>query len=238
MRKIVHGITIFFFSFIIISILSNYIYAEATKPICIIDIPTADVTDYSSYDLNFRLYGTGGILSKMVFGVFKPINIGVSWDTDKVIGSQSVDVRPPAIHFKARIYAGGLYIPQMAIGYDGQGYGSYDKNTDKYFYREKGIYLAMTREIFVPGLELTFGANIYDFDKQGIFEFIGFTYNLEDKIMLLSEYDNIHKTPENRANVGLRLNISESIAIDLAGRNIFKKDLAERVLVIKYKGNF
>ncbi|PKM92630.1 MAG: hypothetical protein CVU80_02355, partial [Elusimicrobia bacterium HGW-Elusimicrobia-4] len=117
--------------------LSNCLYSETPNSSSIIDIPTAEVVEYSNYDLSFRLHGAGGVLSKMTFGVFKPINIGISWDVDKLIGTgnQKIDTRPPAILFKARVFGGGLKLPAISFGYDGQGYGTYDSDTDKYQYR-------------------------------------------------------------------------------------------------------
>ncbi|HAM39322.1 MAG TPA: hypothetical protein DCP53_08035 [Elusimicrobia bacterium] len=227
---------IFNFVFIIL----NRLYCETPKPAEIIDIPTADVVEYSSYDLSFRLQNTGGILSKMVFGVFAPINIGMSFDIDRLIGSSAnkIDTRPPAIFFKARVFSGGLIIPAVAIGYDGQGYGTYNTSTDKYQFREKGIYVTFTREYFVPGMEATFGGNIYDFEKEGVYGFVGFKYGIENKILFLSEYDNIKTTPENRANMGIKLFVTDNVDVTIAGKNLFRGPESERIAIINYKGKF
>ncbi|MDD5687160.1 MAG: hypothetical protein PHE88_04925 [Elusimicrobia bacterium] len=219
---------------------SDCLFSETPKPSEIIDIQTAEVVEYSNYELSFRMYGSGGVLSRMVFGVFKPINIGMSWDINHLIGAGStkVDTMPPAIFFKARVYSGGLMIPAIAIGYDGQGYGNFNKDIDKYQYREKGVYLALTREFLVPGFETTFGCNIYDFDKEGVFGFVGVNYGVENKLLLLGEYDNIRSTPGNRANLGIKLLITNNVDVELAGRNLFKGPGSERLVIIRYKGNF
>jgi len=215
--------------------------ASSSEPAEVIDIPTADVVEYSHYNLSFRLYG-GGVLTKMVFGVFKPINIGMSWDIDQMIGpgSAKVDTRPPAIFFKARVFAGGMMLPAIAVGYDGQGYGTFDlpSEKDKYHFREKGIFVTLTREYFVPGLTISCGGNIYDFNGESLFGFAGATYSLEDKIVLMGEYDNIHSKPLNRANIGAALLIAENIDIEIAGRNLFRGPASERIAIIKYKGKF
>ncbi|MEW6557455.1 MAG: hypothetical protein AB1349_08890 [Elusimicrobiota bacterium] len=237
-------------SIIFLSIsICNCLYPEPVKPTTIVDVPTAEVTEYSSYDLKFRLYGEGGVLSEMVFGVFKPINIGISWDVDKLIGSgTTIDTRPPAILFKAKVFQGGMTIPAIAIGYSGQGYGSYnntdetdsipDTEPDKYQNREKGVYLALTQEYFVPGLEITFGCNIYDFDKEGVYSFAGITYGIENKLVFLSEYDNIRMAPENRANLGLKLFVTDNVDVTITGRNLFRGPESERIAIINYRGKF
>ncbi|MFH0947751.1 MAG: hypothetical protein V1833_01960 [Elusimicrobiota bacterium] len=221
--------------------LFNCLYSEMPNPSSIIDTPTAEVVEYSNYDLSFRLYGAGGVLSKMTFGVFKPINIGISWDIDKLIGAgnQKIDTRPPAILFKARIFAGGLVLPAIALGYDGQGYGEYNSSgTDKYQYREKGVYLVLTREYLVPGLEMSFGGNIFDFDEDGVYGFAGFTFGIESRVLLLAEYDNIKKAAQNRANLGMKLFIADNLDVEIAGRNLFRGTQSERIAVVNYKGKF
>jgi len=216
------------------------LYSETPKPSSIIDIPTAEVVEYSNYDLNFRMYGAGGVLSKMTFGVFKPINVGISWDVDKLIGlgSTIIDTRPPAILFKARVFEGGLKLPAVSVGYDGQGYGNYNGDTDKYQYREKGVYLSLTREYLVPGLEMSFGGNIFDFDSDGVYGFLGATYGIENKVLILSEYDNIKKMPENRANLGMKLFVTSNVDVAIAGRNLFKGTQSERIAIVNYRGKF
>ncbi|MBN1384661.1 MAG: hypothetical protein JW983_07275 [Elusimicrobia bacterium] len=216
------------------------VFSKTPKPVEIIDIPTAEVVEYTSFKLSFRMHGSGGIIPKMVFGVFKPINIGMSWDINNLIGTghNEIDTQPPAIFFKARIFSGGMIIPAIAIGYDGQGYGTYNDDTDKYQYREKGIYLTLTREFFIPGLETSFGCNIYDFDDDGLFGFIGFCYGIENKILFLGEYDNISSAPENRANLGAKIFITDKVDVGVAGRNLFRGPESERIAIIKYNGKF
>jgi len=218
----------------------NCLYSETPKPSSIIDIPTAEVVEYSNYDLSFRLHGAGGVLSKMTFGVFKPINIGISWDVNKLIGAgnEKIDTRPPAILFKARVFAGGFKLPAIALGYDGQGYGNYDSDIDKYQYREKGIYLVLTREYLVPGLEISGGGNIFDFDSDGVYGFLGATFGIENRVLLIGEYDNIKKMPQNRANLGMKLFVTDNVDVSVAGRDLFKGSQSERIAVVNYRGKF
>ncbi len=218
--------------------------AADNEPTEVIDVPTADVVEYSHYNLSFRLYGGGGVLTRMDFGVFKPINIGMSWDINQLIGpgSAKVDTRPPAIFFKARVFAGGMMLPAIALGYDGQGYGAFDlpgvTEKDKYQFREKGIFVTCTREFLIPGLVASFGGNIYDFNGESVYGFVGATYSLEDRLVLLGEYDNLHTSALNRANLGAGLNITDTITLNVAGRNLFRGPSSERIASIKYKGKF
>ena len=115
------------------------------------------------------------MLSKTAFGVFPRLSIGFGLDTEKLIGSQNVDVSRPTLSVKLRIYDSERQLPALAIGFDGQGY-FYDDQTDEYRQRERGLFLVSSSEIFVPDLSLHGGLNIYDFSEDDIYLFSGISY--------------------------------------------------------------
>jgi hypothetical protein len=90
----------------------------------------------------------------------------------------------------------------------------------------------------VPGLSVSFGGNISDFNGESVQGFVGAIYGIEDKLTVKGEYDNIHSGPQNRANLGAGLRLTDNIGIDIAGRNLFKGPESERIAMIKYKGKF
>ncbi|MCX5781676.1 MAG: hypothetical protein NT145_03085, partial [Elusimicrobia bacterium] len=105
--------------------------------------------------------------------------------------------------------------------------------------KEKGVFIVFGRELFVPGLNINLGANMNDFKENRIYCFTNFEYEIEEKFMILAEYDNVNYFPEARLNAGLRLNVSENIGIDVAGRDIASSDRkAERIVKISYTGKF
>jgi len=204
----------------------------------LVDTPTADALDNYGYNLSFRFYTGGGVLTKAAFGVLQRINIGFSWDLDNVVGSEKIDVQQPALNAKLRIFDGDMFVPAFALGYDGQGYG-YDKQEKEYTQREKGVYLVATNEIFVPGLQYNIGGYIYDFDDDVIFGFCGLSMSLGNSIALIAEYDNIRKRKENRFNGGLRLYVTPTILVDLVGRDMGSSGRdAERIIRVSYIGIF
>jgi hypothetical protein len=203
-----------------------------------IDTPTTEVLDYGSYHLGFRLFSNGGILTRMNFGVFKIVNLGVGWETDNVIGTQNIVVASPALYLKVKPFNGGMILPALAFGYDGQGY-FWNKDARQFAQKEKGVFLVFGREYFIPGLELSFGANMNDFTTNKVYGFTSASLNIEDDFYFLTEYDNINNFPDARLNVGVRFFITPGVGIDLAARDIIGKDrTVERIIAINYIGKF
>jgi len=204
----------------------------------LIDEPTAEILDYGSYNVNFRLFSEGGVLSRLNFGVFKVVNLGFSWEIQKLIGAQNPSVAPPSLYLKIRPFSGTMEMPSFAFGYDGQGY-FYNSSLDEFAQKGKGVFVVFSKEMFFSNFEMNFGANINDFKKSEVYAFSAASFSIEEKIMLIAEYDNIHYSPENRLNAGLRFVVTDDLSIDLAGRDLISKDRnSERILKINYVGRF
>jgi hypothetical protein len=245
MRSIISKI--FLFSLLVAGV---NVYAEPTY---VIDTPTTGMLDYGSYDLNFRLFSGGGILTRMDFGVFRMVNLGLGWEVQKAIGSDNVSssdkisASPPALYVKVRPFEGGIVLPALVIGYDGQGY-FYDKDKAEFSQKEKGIFVAIGRELLFPGFNLTIGGNIADFKNNSVTGFANLLINLEDKFNFLAEYDNIQNDiSQNRLNIGFRFFVNKDLSIDLAGRYIGNNTdinnagsliANERIIRINYVGKF
>ncbi len=204
----------------------------------LIDIPTADTVDHYGYDLSFRLYSGGGVLTKAAFGVFPRLNVGFGLDAERFIGADTVDLNRPTLNVKFRLFDGKRHLPALALGYDGQGY-FFDEKTDKYSQREKGLYLAGSGEILVPHLTLHGGGNIYDFSDDKVFAFAGVNYLYEDALGLTFEVDNVRVARRNRMNLGGRYFITPSVSVDVAGRDLWAAGRkAERIVRVNYFGSF
>ena len=237
--------------FLFLFCLCTPLFAEAAEgdPISvetnILDIPTADTLDRYQTSFLARAYDHGTLMESIDFGVYPRINLGVSVAVHELIGSSSsVRVLNPDFQAKWKLYDGNLYLPAIAIGYDGRRYGyGYDKDrhytrTKKYLDDRKGGYLTFSREIIVPGLNASAGVNLSDFDFDDVYGFVGLFYRLTDHINLLAEWDNIHNWRDSRANAGMRFYLHPSLALDGAVRRIGRGDESERVLQIRYVTNF
>jgi hypothetical protein len=206
----------------------------------LVDIPTADVLDPMTYATTFRFYNNGGLTSRFILGPLKRVNLGVSFDAQRVIGSGDPHLVTPAVFFKVRPFDGNDFLPALALGYDNQGM-LWQESTDEYMHREKGLYLVGSHEIFLPNLELHAGINVNKFDSDSaVYGFFGSSFKFTPNFALLMEYDNIRNGRDNRFNVGGRFWVAPYFNIDFAARNIPHGESrgGERILRLNYVGHF
>jgi len=212
---------------------------EASTMIESVDIPTADILDAGTYSTSFRFYSEGGLMSRLLIAPFRRINLGLSFDVQRLIGSGDPHMINPAIHLKIRAFDGTDVLPALALGYDGQGY-LYQESTKHFLHDRRGLYFVGSHEILLPDLEIHAGVDVPDVEDAKVFGFVGSTYRITSAFAFLLEYDNIRKAPENRVNIGGRFWIMPSFNVDVAARNVGRKgiDGAERIVRLNYVGNF
>ncbi|MFC1521390.1 hypothetical protein ACFL6Y_03175 [Elusimicrobiota bacterium] len=212
----------------------------------LIDSPTAEVLDYGSFAFTTRFFSNGGLLSSMNFGVFQRLMLGISMELDSYLGSGTVDLQRPEVNFKFRFYDGRGKFPASAIGFNSQGY-RYNKATKRYLEKEKGLYLAFTRELFARGLEMTSGANIHDFESDALSAFVSASYSITRAFGVFAEYDNIRSKRFNRLNAGGSVYLSPFVQMGFHARDILAtkthkgtsmKRKPERIIDIRYISSF
>jgi len=211
---------------------------DLRRDIMLMDVPTAETLDHYSADFNARFYSDNSIMASMDFGVFPRLDLGFSIAAQQLLGDATpIRVLTPAMQVKYKIYDGSLYLPAIAVGYDGRAY-MYDRAQDKYLQRQKGAYAVFTREVFIPNLEIHPGVNVSDFDASKVFFFAGASFNIEDKAKLMFEWDNVHNINRSRINAGVRAYVSPAVEVDFMLRDVTEKNMFERALQIRYKANF
>lgn len=204
----------------------------------LIDVPTATVLDKYQASLMTRAYANGSVMESIDFGVLPQVNIGLSLAVYELIGnSDDIKVLAPDFQAKWKLFDGNLYFPAIAIGYDGRRYG-YIHSTKKYLDDRKGGYVAMSREIFFPGLETTAGVNLSDFDRHDVYFFLGASVRVKEWASLLAEWDNINSMRGSRFNIGARIYVTPALALSGAVRRIGRGDDNERILQLRYVTNF
>ncbi len=204
----------------------------------LIDVPTAEVLDRYGFDSSFRFYSDGGMLAKTHFGVFPRLNVGFGLDVDGFVGNDAIDLHKPTLNVRYRFFDGQRNLPALALGYDGQGF-FYNKETDKYDQREKGLYLAGSGEIIVPDLSLHAGINVYDFSNDHVYGFMGLRYLYRDMVSFNAEWDNIRVGRDSRLNAGFGWWITPSFSVEFAARDLgaASRD-PERIVRLVYTGGF
>ncbi|MDR2395981.1 MAG: hypothetical protein LBD57_05220 [Endomicrobium sp.] len=222
----------------------NFNIASFAVKTYVVDTPTYGSLSYGSYDFGFRCFSSGNVLSNIDFGVFKFLNIGMSWEIDKLIGYDNIKVAIPTLNVKLKIYEGSMVLPGIAIGYDGQGYFIDTSLKSGYVQKARGLYFVLGREIFFDGFILNIGANVNDFSVVKVYGFINSMIPIFKEIMyFMTEYDNINYFPDARLNWGLKLSLSEYLDVDCIIRDCFGKDDItrvpnERILKLSYSGKF
>lgn len=239
MKKLAVLLSCLFFPFALQAAQGDPISLETA----IIDVPTAETFDRYQASFLTRAYDHGTLMETIEFGVFPRINIGVSVAVHQLVGS-SDDVRAldPSFQVKWKVFDGNLYLPAIAIGYDGRryGYGYNDQHvyadSDEYLEDEKGGYITFSREIIFPGLNASAGLSFADW--KDMYWFTGMYYTLADKISFLAEWDGIRNVRDSRLNIGARFYLHPSLALDGIVRRIGRGDESERVLQIRYVTSF
>ncbi|MFH0807880.1 MAG: hypothetical protein V2A57_05650 [Elusimicrobiota bacterium] len=248
-NKKVNNKPVFFLGFFLACLITLQTGSLFASTIKLVDTPTAGIIDYYSMNLNFRLYRGGGVIPRIDFGVFRKLNIGFSWDIDKLIGNENPQPRKPTLNLKFRIFDGSKSFPAIALGYDGQGY-VYNDGNGLYSYREKGVFLVTDTEIFTDNLMFHLGTNVNfstenNRDVANVYGFTGFDYSLidnEQKIMaFIVEFDNLLKYyDDTRLNAAIRLYPTEDIYIDFSFRDLAspRKIDIDRFVEINYQTKF
>lgn len=204
----------------------------------IIDVPTASVLDKYQAAFLTRAYANGTIMQSLDFGVIPQVNIGFSLAVYELVGSsENIKVLDPDFQVKWKLFDGNLYFPAIAIGYDGRRYG-YNRQTKKYLDDRKGGYITLTRELFTPGLNMSLGANLSDFDEHDIFAFTGLSWKWAEWFSFLAEWDNINNIRDSRLNIGAAVQVAPALTLSGAVRRIGRGSENERVFQLRYVTNF
>ncbi|MDR0820454.1 MAG: hypothetical protein LBN19_02890 [Endomicrobium sp.] len=213
------------------SLLSVFIFISLSfaSKTYLIDTPTLDILSCDSYDMGFRFFSNGNVLSKIDFGVFKFLNVGLSLESGRIIGYDHAKIAIPALQVKFRIYDGNMTLPGIVVGYDGQGYFFNSGSDDKYLQRGKGVYIVAGREFLIEGLMLNIGININGFSKPETHGFVNLLCPIYNEMTyFMMEYDNISYFPKlsleaARFNFGLKFSLTEYIDVDFIVRDCFAK---------------
>lgn len=213
---------------------------EEPSQIEAVDIPTAEVLEPMTYSTNFRFYNDGGLASRLIIGPLKRVNLGISFDAQRMVGSGDPHMIRPSLYFKLKALDATDFFPALAVGYDNQGM-LWQESTKQFLHREKGLYFVGSHEMFVPNFELHAGINLFEFDNDAkVFGFFGATFKITPMFALLMEYDNIRNGRDNRFNVGGRFWIAPYFNVDFAARTIphGSERGGERILRLNYVGYF
>lgn len=210
----------------------------------LIFVPKAGGLNYGEYNVNFRIYTGGGIVSRCVFGVIQGLDVGFSWDIQDLIGMEAIHGRNPDLYLKFDLFRGNFLLPQISIGYDKQGYGVWSKVTEKYAIHPLGFFMVLSKEMILPDLYLTAGGNINnDATSSNKLEAFGGLNFKPSKFGIIADAIDIGRGKNFcRINAAATLEFTEGLQFMLGFENLTKAEKTsssiERTFSIVYHGAF
>lgn len=177
------------FTFLIIS---TSIFAFELNTL--IDTPTAGILQQGEAEITAKIYKENGLLIGTRVGLFPRFMFGVNYGAEQIVGNKDPRWHDRVeFNAKIRLMDENNQLPAIAIGYDSQGHGEYNKTKKRYDIKSKGVYLTASKNFFLFGNLGVHGGINYsleteDKDKEPNL-FIGFDKTIGDMVVLLAEYD-------------------------------------------------
>lgn len=163
-----------------------------------VDQPVPVSLAHGEYYVGIRLWGQGGAVARVAVGLFDRITVGAAYGGDKFLGAQTPELNPrPTFQARAAVLMEQGYIPDLAVGYDGQGGNGFDENRDRYDVLPTGGYLGFGKTVEVSRTYLQLGVNYWD----GVSGFAVINQLLPGGFEAILEYD-AALNDEERENLG------------------------------------
>lgn len=221
------------------------------KPVYLVDMPTANILTDESTDsqnpakyflLTLRVYKLGGMNGGLMVGLTRHLMFGVSYGGQNLIGEGKINWNPsPGISIRYKLFSEKyVFPPEIAIGYDSQGWGSYDKDLKRYEIKSPGLYLVASKNYSNTLANLGFhGGFNYSQENQGgdkdLNLFLGAHLILEEELSLVWEYDFGTNDNDEQAygagkgymNVGIRWLFANQLILEFSAKNLLNNKKGE-----------
>jgi len=184
--------------------------ADLLQPYKLVDGHTAGVLEKGHYDLDFRVYASGGeygtiygtgLISGFRVGVTPRLTLGLSYGGEGLIG-YSNHVRwysYPGVMVKYRLFEEKLFIPAITFGFDNQGYGGPADESrfgyNGFVFKSQGFFVAMSKNFLMLNVvQIGFhGAVNYSLEERKEVTWpnglIGMDIGINDELAIFAEYD-------------------------------------------------
>lgn len=238
-----------------------------TKPLHVIDAPTASMLRGGDFCAGVRISQEGGMVATLSAGISNRVMFGTSFGGTHIIGNEQQIIwnNMPGVHVIYRIFDESMRLPAFVIGFDSQGAGPYhsDKNVkqplvneakndslDRYDFKSRGFYCVVSKgysSLINAGLHA--GVS-YSLEKGGETKrsptiFMATNAHVSRDLAVLVEYDfAIHDSKwysKGILNMGLRWAFGSNIFFDFDLQNLLgsKNDGPDvrRVVTLSYYGS-
>jgi len=200
----------------------------------LIDNPTAKILESGQIQTQLRMYADGGLLSTLSVGITNRFFIGISYGGENIIGSGDVNMNPlPCVRTGYLLFREQYLTPAILLGFNSQGYGSYNKDKERYLIKSKGLYAVASKNTsFLGGLGIHCGVNwsLENNDDSSPNLFAGCHKWINPEFLILAEYDlgldddtgEALGSGKGYLNCGIRWNFSQHIFFEFDWRNILE----------------
>lgn len=244
--------------FLLFLILSIPIYSQGTagdkakyEYRYLIDMPTAGILEKGVVCVTNEILPEGVLIAIIEAGVFENISIGISYGGANLIGSGKVDwYNWPGVNLRARIFNETTFFPAIAIGFDSQGKGKYDTESDRFAIKSPGFFGAVSKNFDFLGYLAFHGTVNYSLESDDGDNFVDLRFGAEKTLgssfSLIVEYDfafNDNNTDfgsgKGYINAGLRWSIGTGFTFgfdfrDLLSNKSDTKNAADRSIRVEY----
>lgn len=179
-------------SLFILLIISVSIFAFELNTL--IDTPTAGILQQGEAEITAKIYKNNGLLIGTRVGLFPRFMFGVNYGAEEIVGNEDPQWHDRVeFNAKLRILDESNQLPAIAIGYDSQGHGEYNKDGHRYDIKSKGVYLTASKNFFLFGNLGIHGGINYSLETDDNDDepnlFLGFDKTVGDMVVFLAEYD-------------------------------------------------
>ena len=217
----------------------RYPRTNLLEPRRVIDAPTAATLPRGVFEVDGRVYPSGGALLALKIGVFSRFMFGIAYGAQNLVSDEPPQWNPRVEFFtKYKVFDENWYMPAIALGYDRQGYGPFQDSLDRYLIKSKGFFAVATKTYSLRGLAAGFhgGVNYNPFegekdgDKSPSF-FVGQDTRISNYVAFLAEYDFAFDDDKNQQmfgrgwgylNLGVRWLFSDNLWLEADFRDMFR----------------
>lgn len=160
----------------------------------LVNSPTANLPTHGEYRVSGRMMGGDSWVARTEIGIGGRFSVGVAWGMLGLLGTGDVEIyEKTGLSLRLRLANEGP-LPAFLIGFDNQGYGSWDENLQRYARKSKGFYVVMTRSwygAFGSDLATSLGVNysLEREDEDSADAFFGLEQHFDSSFSLLAEYE-------------------------------------------------
>ena len=228
-------------------------------PFKLVDFPTAATLPRASFNVEIEAFSNGGMLGMINIGLHNRFTIGISYGGMAVLGDDKAEwFDRPEFLVKFMIIDENLSFPAIALGFESQGTGFFDKDLDRYRFKAPGFYLVASKGYrtysWESGLHVGININTLEDDRDNdddISFFGGFDITFNNSISITGEYqaalnDNKKDTTYGRGrgylNFGFHWNFFDRLSLGAVMKDLLNNTRGTnsftRELRIIYSENF